>query len=1688
MKKNRLIRTWRPVAWAAAFALASTSEPLLAATHTWDTRPDNGQWSLAGNWAEGTPLPSSTTFLRFGTSAQTSLTNNIQDLFWVGGLEFTTTASNYTIGGGVLRLADHTSLINRNATSIQTFNTEFRPDGNFKVDTAGTVTFAGMIRDSLTGSASILTKTGSGTLMLAADNPFRGQIRVDAGLLDVAHANALKAATLHLAGAQTELSLKRLAAGTVVNLPSLTGTGRVNLGQAALQVGSNNGNSTFGGMLSGAGGLTKVGSGTLTLSATSTHTGSTRIQQGQIVLSNADALASSVVSMEVDRGLNFAAIGAARVGGLSGTASQEVAKGQTLTLANTGTASFAGNLTGTGLVVMSGIGTQTLTGTNAFTGSVQISQGTLALGHESALANATIQLDKGGVLALREGSNTIGGLTGQGALTIASTSTLKINTGTSRHDFDGQLAGKGMLTVAGNGLLALMSENSFAGTLKTEASTLVLGHSRAAVNARYSTSDGLLVLAGGGDFYLAGYNSLSRSTSLDMGGANLYIGSNGEGSRVGGKVLGNGRLIKVGAGTLDINGDVGSTALVASEGVLNFNNSARNSILHIGANGTVTEAIGGLRVGGLEGVGSLDLKGSRLFLEGNVSSTFQGDLVNISLITKSGTGAQTFNSPNAIRSMLEVLGGQVIAGTSETFAYTHVFIGTDNALSAAPGVTKVQIGTLTGYTGGINLDNIDLVLLGREAGKFSGLLQTTGEVTLKGQSVWELRDTGFKGSVRLDGGTLSLFDADGLKDARVSIDSGELNVDRAPSNSTIRFTSLQGKGGELRLRTDVQALFDLNSDTRLDAIISGAGKITKAGKGVLTLGGPNSFSGPVFIEDGAVALANGYSLRGADVSINVDDGLQIQPGSDSFVEIASLSGHGKLDLSAHTLLISGKDKQSAYGGALKGTGVIEVTGNGSLNITSKVPNPFQGRVRITDGKVELSNGSALQSAVVELGTKGSLVPDTSAGQVKLQLAGLTGSGDMHIDRRVLLAIEGDQDLSYEGKLMGDGAFIKRGSGWMTLAGKSTFKGQTAIYGGRLLLSDAEALRYSEVTIGVNDGLTSTNLSFISLAGLQGSGDYMLGAGRTLTLAPGQGRTLSYAGALLGTGTLEKQGLGTQTLTSNTSFGGRINILEGTLAFTQRNILATASVNVGDQGVLDLRTLPWVANGVEQRFKLGSLEGSGTVRLPNSLEVGGNNRDAQFAGLLDGTGELHKVGSGRFDLSSASGFNGQLNVWEGQLRLSGVQNLSGISAIFSTWRGSFELAVAEGLSLDYAGTLQGAGWFKKLGPGTLQLSSGSGFAYGGTMQVLDGEVQFKNAVNFLAKGGLDLDSPAAKATFLASQDGKAYQVERLSGKGAIVLSGASLSPGGLVGQHQFDGSISGQGRLLKTSNSTLTLTGPVNLDGTIESSGSGQLILKGASNATHWVVNDSARMELSSVNTLGAGQTITIGSAAAPRGTTTPPTLALIGTDTRLVANGGKLLNNGRLEGHLLLQGGAWAGGSGEYAGTVSVGSGGTFSPGNSPGRVITGSVYWDAGGTYVVDLLNAQGTAGTGWDVWDINGTLSIGSAAGTGQAFNVKLSSQDATGALAPWQGFDASQSHQWIIVRTTDGINPFGASDLQLDTSSFANSLQGGRLGLSVQGKDLWLTFTAAAPVPEPETWALGLAGVGVLWARRRAQARRA
>ena len=133
-----------------------------------------------------------------------------------------------------------------------------------------------------------LSKIGAGTLTLSGQSTYTGATAVNVGTLQAGAINAFSPSSAFSIASGAVLNL----AGFNQTIGSLSGAGAVTLGAATLTTGNDNTNTTYSGVMSGTGGLTKIGNGTLTLTGANAFTGATIVNAGGLVVNG--SLASNV--------------------------------------------------------------------------------------------------------------------------------------------------------------------------------------------------------------------------------------------------------------------------------------------------------------------------------------------------------------------------------------------------------------------------------------------------------------------------------------------------------------------------------------------------------------------------------------------------------------------------------------------------------------------------------------------------------------------------------------------------------------------------------------------------------------------------------------------------------------------------------------------------------------------------------------------------------------------------------------------------------------------------------------------------------------------------------------------------------------------------------------------------------------------------------------------------------------------------------------------------------------------------------------------------------------------------------------------------------------------------------------------------------------------------------------------------
>jgi autotransporter-associated beta strand protein len=244
------------------------------------------------------------------------------------------------------------------------------------------------LASQITGTGS-LVKLGSGTLTLTGTNTYTGGTTISGGLINFITASNFGTGGITLNGGGLQW-----AAGSTADISSKLAP----LGAAGATFDTNDNIVTLASTISGTGGLTKQGGGTLILSGINTYAGGTTVNVDTLSVSSDANLGAASGGLTLNSAAlqTTASFTSARTITLSGPGGGFLpAAGTTLTL--------TGNIGGTGALAMAGAGTLNLTGTNSYTGGTMVGSGTLKI-NGSIAGNVAV-----GAAGTLGGNGTIGG-------------------------------------------------------------------------------------------------------------------------------------------------------------------------------------------------------------------------------------------------------------------------------------------------------------------------------------------------------------------------------------------------------------------------------------------------------------------------------------------------------------------------------------------------------------------------------------------------------------------------------------------------------------------------------------------------------------------------------------------------------------------------------------------------------------------------------------------------------------------------------------------------------------------------------------------------------------------------------------------------------------------------------------------------------------------------------------------------------------------------------------------------------------------------------------------------------------------------------------------------------------------------------------------------------------------------------
>ncbi len=1422
---------------------------------------------------------------------------------WGGPTVASTTSKTITLdNGGKLNVSAGT--LNPGALTTTSFKLVQIGSGGGTIDIASGATLQLDDAGQLFGSGT-LTKSGVGTLALRNQGTTFGGF---AGIIDVTEG------TLQGSGG-AGFNFGTTAGGTIIRSGAALNLNGIAVGEAEPLT-------TYGL------GLTATPVGVITNSSATASSFAGPVTLGADSTIGSNAAGGITLSGAIDGAFNL-------------TINNRVAGGMTLSntvggVNNTGTISNVG--IGAGTTLISGnIGSNvtdviqnsatsalTLSGTNTFTGGVDLMAGTLTLGSTTALG-AT-----GGALTITGGTtlnSSVANLVNannnavvmNGDFTFTGTQSLNLGTGAVSL---GSTAGARQITVTANTLTlgGVVSDGVATGLTKAGAGTLVLGADNAYTGATIISAGTLQLGTGGTTGTIGGTLGIANSGTLAINHSDTVTQSTDLGN-----ISGTGAVSHIGSGTTVLDGAntyTGNTS-VTGGGALNLTGS-------LTGNGTTT-------AGSQLNIGNTGTGIFNLGTGGSISNyfTFAGANAASAVAIYNQTGGTANYTRNGTSDNINYL-----SSNATGYGYLNITGGTTSVLGR---FTAANLGTGVVYVGGsgtFNMQNSEWTMISSNGGANAlgqwtvgpgGTIDRTDATNLTGLF---LTGAGQYGVINVAGGsfthgvganaTLRFGNGNGGNNntALVNLAAGTLtigaNMNQSAGTSTNQNVYFAFAGGTLKAANALSAALPgtVTGQTVVRSLFGAVDNTAATGDA------SQDFTGGLTVDTNGFAVGIGQSLAAATGDGVAQTSLSVTGGSGYI-------GAPAVQFTGGTLAAGGSPA-SGYalisGGAVTGIVItspgqytvaptVTLTGGGgtgaSVAVGTLVANSSGGLTKVGAGTLTLSainsytGGTTINAGTLALGITDALADTgnvTIAGgtlsvatfndtvaTVSLQSGAITGTTGV-------LTSTANYDLrsgSASAILAGSVGLDKTTAGTATLSGANTYSGVTSITGGTLAFSGVGNLGNASATntITLNGatlnytGSTSINLAANQVMTIGSSGGTLnaADAGGTLNLLGGI--TTSTAA------NLTKTGLGTVSVTGSTNLnGGNVTVSAGVMnaGFTASGLGAINVANGATLNLYDGATTTMsisgltLANGSSLGFDLNAptvndiLNLTGTAAVTPTVSLNFNN----LGGLAVGT----------YDLINVTG--GTLTATDYILGLAP----SGLNYNFSTTNANQTLRLTtSNLNLVYWTGDQDGNWNTNSGPGnTNWASNASGATELGTLPAAADTLVF-SASNANAPAGLVATSlnnggvTADSLRFISAPTAPVTTAVTIASGGAsgiLTLNPASSNNG--ISVAAFGGAVTISAPVVAQSNQTwevdgtspssLTVSGGITFTGSVTKTGAGDLTLSGSNSGAGGLNLATGTLVIANNNALGTG-TFTIGA-----GTT-------LNTGASAIANAGNNVQN-----------------------------------------------------------------------------------------------------------------------------------------------------------------------------------------------------
>ncbi|MEJ0000340.1 MAG: autotransporter-associated beta strand repeat-containing protein [Verrucomicrobiota bacterium] len=775
---------------------------------------------------------------------------------------------------------------------------------------------------------------------------------------------------------------------------SILGSGNVNVNEAIAD--SNSGGA--------AGSITFGSSGTITLTAANTYTGTTTFTGGTTLLdfsasgappndiiaassplsalggtlalqgagggaSNSQTFASTLMSGGGST-INLKPNGDTTLTLNLGTLTRTASSGATLnflTIPSTSgdvvTATVLGNGDGTGIIAPS---VTVGSGTNLQYAALSGGDIVAYAGASAAPANLAFGSNAGTNYSFSGNQNVSGANSANTLRDTGGGATVTLNSGATLTLNGLMNAGTGALAISGSGTVTIGAGSGTLTGLKQTTELDIASNTQnisiGSVIANNGSTASALVYTGSGTLTLSAVNTYTGGTFLNSGVLNL---TNASGLGTGTLTVANGTIEDATAsGNLTVANAQKWTGPVTFGGAnghtLDFTGnvslSPSGNLVSVNLAGSSTDT---LQLAGVVSGGSLVVTGSNSTLLLSGASTFSGGVfldggtVEVAGTETPGTSGPLGATASGQAALIQFNGGTLEFSATNMFDYSSRFSGASNQAFSinTNGQTVIFATALSSYGG-------SLTKLG------SGTLALSAANT-------------YTGNTTVSQGTLLLKNSGALQDSTLT--SGGVVFDSSVTSNAFAFGGLSGSGNiALQNNATTPAAVALTvgvngADTVYSGVLSGAGSLTKLGSGTLTLSGSagNSYSGSTSVVSGGLILSNSTNSATGSGALSVGGGATlggagIYSGAGFAIGGTSTTPSGR----AHVLAGLTSSGSTATTGSLTllGSGASSIS-KADLTFNLSVANPGDG-TQLNVGATAITFGADVQSTVLSLNLVG----------------------------------------------------------------------------------------------------------------------------------------------------------------------------------------------------------------------------------------------------------------------------------------------------------------------------------------------------------------------------------------------------------------------------------------------------------------------------------------------------------------------------------------------------------------------------------------------------------------------------------------------------------------------------------------------------------------------------------------------